>query len=373
MISATPSLTPSRLTLARQRRGLTLVALARAIDVTPRTIARWESGAAQPQAEALARLASVLHFPASFFGALDADDLTEAAVSFRALSKTPATKRGAAISAGRLAIELSRWVDSHFRLPQADVPTLPGYPPETAAEVVRTRWGLGTAPIPNLVHLLESHGVRVFSLATDIAAVDAFSFYSDGTPFALVNTAKSGERQRFDLAHELGHLVMDCEEKVPHGRESEQAAQRFAAAFLMPRDDVMAQPLWNADVTRILRGKRRWKVAAMALTHRLRELTMLTEWGYRDACVFLSSRGYRRGEPDGITPETSQVLGKIFSALRERGTTVADVAAAVHLTTEELNRHVFGLVPIAVNGGGKGGFTSRANHLHVVRGDDQRR
>lgn len=356
MSDATSSLTPSRLTLARERRGLTRAALGRALDVTPRSISRWELGEVQPMPAVLARMAEVLELPVSFFFAPDADDLTEAAVSFRALSKTPALRRDSAISAGRLAMDIARWIDERFRLPQNDVPTLPGYEPEIAAQVVRERWGLGVAPIPNLVHLLEAHGVRVFSLATDVAAVDAFSFYrADGVPFALVNTSKSGERQRFDLAHELGHLTMHCEDEVPHGRDAEHQAQRFAAAFLMPRDDVIAQPLWNADVTRILQARRRWRVAAMALTHRLRELAMLTEWGYRDACVTLSERGFRRSEPGGITPETSQLLTKVFGALRDQGVKASDVAAATHLTVDELNRHVFGLVPVAVAGGGRGG------------------
>jgi Zn-dependent peptidase ImmA (M78 family)/DNA-binding XRE family transcriptional regulator len=365
------TLTPSRLTLARERRGLTLSALARAVGVTPRTVTRWESGDVQPAPDKLAAFVDVLEMPEAFFFADEVEELTEDAISFRALSKTPAGRRNAAISAGRLTITLERWIETRFRLPTPDVPTLPKYEPEMAAQVVRERWGVGNAPIANLVHLLEAHGVRVFSLAADISAIDAFSLFTrEGTPFILINTTKTGERQRFDAAHELGHLVIHCEGEVPHGREAEQQAQRFAAAFLMPRDDVMAQPLWHADTQRILTAKRRWRVAAMALTHRLRELGMLTEWGYRDACVYLSQAGYRRGEPFGsITPETSQVLGKVFHALRERHVKPTDLAADLHLTVEELNRHVFGLVPVSVSGEGRGGGPSP--NLRVVRNPER--
>jgi Zn-dependent peptidase ImmA (M78 family)/DNA-binding XRE family transcriptional regulator len=334
---------------------MTLAALAKEIGVTPRTVARWESGEANPLPDSISALANALQFPVSFFYAPDVEELTEDSVSFRALSKTTAGRRKSAIAAGRLAILLADWMERRFRLPQPDIPTLPGYTPETAAQVVRERWGLGSKSITNVVHLLEAHGIRVFSLAADISTVDAFSFYSErGTPFAVVNTARSGERQRFDLAHELGHLVLHCEDIVPQGRETESQAQRFAAAFLMPREDVMAQPLWNADVQRILRAKRRWRVAAMALTHRLRELDMLTEWGYRDACVYLSQAGYRKAEPHGITPESSQLLGKVFHALREQKASAA-FAQDVGLVDDELNDHVFGLVPFAVSGEGRGG------------------
>ena len=121
----------------------------------------------------------------------------------------------------------------------------------------------------------------------------------------------------------------------------------------MPREDVMAQPLWNAGTERILATKGRWRVAAMALTHRLRELDMLTEWGYRDACVLLSQAGYRRSEPrDPIVPETSQVLGKVFRSLRESGISGRGVAAELDLTEDELQSYVFGLVPISLEGSG---------------------
>lgn len=348
--------TPSQLTLARQRRGMTIAALARKLNVTSRTVTRWESCESQPSEQVLADLSTELAFPRSFFAAPDVEDLPVGAVSFRALSKTTAGMRHSAVSVGRLAVNVASWIDGNFRLPSPNIPSLTGYEPELAAAAVRERWGLGTEPIGNLVHLLEANGVRVFSLAPDLSSVDAFSFYSQGRPFALVNTTKTGERQRFDLAHELGHLVMHGEHQVTSSREAEQQAQKFSGAFLMPREDVMSRPLWHADVEHIVRAKRRWKVAAMALTHRLRELDMLTEWGYRDACVLLSQAGFRKAEPrNPIVPESSQVLGKIFRSLRERGVTGRGMAAELHLTEAELQRHVFGLVPLPLSGEGLGG------------------
>jgi Zn-dependent peptidase ImmA (M78 family) len=191
----------------------------------------------------------------------------------------------------------------------------------------------------------------VFSLATDCAAVDAFSFVWRETPYVLLNTGKSGERGRFDAAHELGHLVLHSEHRVPHGPDAEHEANRFAAAFLMPRASVLAQGLAGAGIDRILDAKQIWRVAAMALTHRLHELGLLTDWGYRAACVDLSRRGYRTGEPGGIPRETSRLLEKVLHQLRLEGTTPAAVARDLHITPGELNRHVFGLVPTALDGG----------------------
>jgi Zn-dependent peptidase ImmA (M78 family)/transcriptional regulator with XRE-family HTH domain len=347
--------TPTRIRLARQRRGLTINSLAQRLEVNAKTVTRWESGYAISP-EALERLASELKFPVEFLLAPEVAEVPVEAVSFRALSKTSAGLRRSAIAAGTMATEFSDWIDSRFRLPDPNVPTFPGYDPETASEAVRARWGLSTTPIPHLLDVLEAHGVRVFSLALDVADVDAFSFYRGDVPFVLVNTRKTGERQRFDMAHELGHLVLHCESETVAGREAEHQAQRFAAAFLMPREDVLAQPLWNVDPQRIIRGKARWGVSAMALAHRLRELGMLTEWGYRDACVQLSAAGYRRGEPSGaIVPETSQILRKVVGHLREQGVGLRKIADELRLTEEELNLHVLGLVPLSLDGGGRGG------------------
>jgi hypothetical protein len=100
------------------------------------------------------------------------EPLTTDQVSFRARSKLPARKREIALSVGRLAIEFHDWMSRRYHLPFSDLPSLNKPDPETAATIVRARWSLGSAPIGNTVHLLESHGVRVFSLAPEYSEVD---------------------------------------------------------------------------------------------------------------------------------------------------------------------------------------------------------
>lgn len=345
------TLTPSRLALARKRRGLTMVKLAADAGVTTRSLSAYESGRQQPGPQTLRALAGALKLPVAFLEGSEIDEIPPDAASFRALSKMTASQRDSACSAGRIAFLINDWIEERFRLPAPDVPSLPKLDAETAAEVVRARWGLGLTPVANMIHLLESRGVRVFSLAEECAEVDAFSLYWHGTPFCFLNTMKSGERGRFDAAHELGHLVLHTEHRVPHGPDAEQEANRFAAAFLMPASDVIAARLANATTERILTAKQQWNVSAMALTHRLHELSLLTEWGYRTACVNLSRLGYRTGEPGGIPRETSQLLAKVLRLLRDDGITPAQIAADLTIPLTELNSHLFGLVPTALPGG----------------------
>jgi Zn-dependent peptidase ImmA (M78 family)/transcriptional regulator with XRE-family HTH domain len=364
----TTTLTPSRLVLARQRRGLSRVALAHATGISERSLQSYENGTQQPLPDSIKGLAATLDFPPEFFFRTDIEEIPTEAISFRALSKVTASQRNAARSAGRIALLLSDWINDRFNLPAPDVPHLPNLQPEAAAEVVRVRWGLGQTPIGNLIHLLEAHGVRVFSLVGECQAVDAFSFAWNGTPVVVLNTSKTGERGRFDAAHELGHLVLHSEHRTPHGLEAEQEANAFAAAFLMPRSAVLGQNLHNATLDRILTAKKHWRVAAMAMTHRLRELELLTEWSARNIYVALSRMGYRSTEPRGIPRETSQLLAKVVRTVRSEGTTPAHIAADLAITTQELNTHIFGLIPTAVEGGAAT-TTRRTPPLRLVSHD----
>ncbi|MEU2266586.1 XRE family transcriptional regulator [Streptomyces olindensis] len=335
--------TPSRITLARKRRGMTIVELSRKVGISAQSLSNYEHGRQHPSEETLAKISDILSFPAEFFTSRELEEIPSDSVAFRARSKLTAGRRDVALSVGRLALELDEEISKRFRLPVSDIPSLDKPDPESAAEMVRSRWGLGQAPIPNMVHLLESRGVRVFSLAPEYSEIDAFSFWHQEKPFVFLNTLKSAERGRFDAAHELGHLVMHGPVRSLAGPEAEQEANAFASAFLMPRRSVVAHMPKGPFVDQILEGRRIWKVAALALSYRLHDLEMLSDWQYRSVIVELSKRGYRTSEPGGIQRETSQVFTKVFKALRARGVSAADVAAAINIEPDELSKYVFGL------------------------------
>ena len=128
-------------------------------------------------------------------------------------------------------LKLSEWIESRFDLPDSSFPDLRDYEPETAADALRAHWGIGQRPIGNMIHFLESVGVRVFSLAED-RRVDAFSLWHKGKPFIFLNTVKTAEHARMDAAHELGHIVLH-RHGVPWGRNVEREAQRFGGSFLI--------------------------------------------------------------------------------------------------------------------------------------------
>jgi Zn-dependent peptidase ImmA (M78 family)/transcriptional regulator with XRE-family HTH domain len=368
----------TRFALARKRRGITKRALAERIGVSERSVSAYESGAMCPERNTVTRISQALGFPEAFFFASDVDELKPDVASFRALTKMTAAQRDMALGAGSIALLLSEWIEQRFDLPEPDIPDLrdsglpvdpadeselcsqegDSYPaagkehdPEACAEALRRYWGIGEMPVKNMISLLESKGIRVFSLAIDAREVDAFSMWYGGKPFVFLNTNKTAERCRFDAAHELGHLVMHRHGE-PHGQGVERDANAFASAFLMPRKSVLANAPRSVTLPSLIAHKKYWTVSAAALNYRLHSLKLVTDWTYRTLCVQLSQFG-RDKEPDGAPSETSQVLSKVFAALRAEGISKDDVARDLMISPQEIDELTFGLMLNGLSGGAK--------------------
>ncbi|SFJ33421.1 Zn-dependent peptidase ImmA, M78 family [Sphingomonas sp. NFR04] len=335
---------PQRLILGRKRRKMTARALASVIGVSPITISRLENGVNEPEDDTVGALARALNFPRAFFFAEDVDELPAEAASFRSLSSMTARERDAALSAGAIAYLFSDWVAERFNLPAADVPEQrEDASPEAAAQLVRAHWGLGELPVSSMIKLLESKGVRVFSLCEDTKNVDAFSCWRGGQPFVFLNTFKSTERSRFDAAHELGHLVLHRHGAPQDSRQAESEADRFASAFLMPMDDVLSRIRYVSDLEDLIRAKKRWGVSVAALNYRLHKLKIVSDWQNRSLNIEMSSRGFRRQEPEGLPPETSALWPQIFTSLWRDRTTRDQIAQELNVPSSELDAILFGL------------------------------
>ncbi|MBX5463415.1 MAG: XRE family transcriptional regulator [Steroidobacteraceae bacterium] len=357
---------PKRLTLARQRRKLTKKGLAEACGCDQKTIIRYEDGEIEPPPDSLATLVRVLDFPEGFFFGPDPDEVPVEAVSFRSLKAMLARDRDAALSAASFAFMLNDWVAERFTLPEPDLLAFKeDTDPEMAAQMLRQKWGLGERRVSNMVHLLESKGVRVFSLVEDTRSLDAFSMWRKNTPFVFLNTNTTAERSRFDAAHELGHLVLH-HHGGPNGRVAEDQANQFASAFLMPKADVRARLARVRFLDEIIRAKRHWGVSVAALNHRLHRLGITTDWQYRTFCIQISEQ-FGRTEPLGMDRERSMLWQKVFTALRAERITKTKIANALNLPPAELENLVFQLTTmLPIDGHGSGSGKSRAN-LRLVR------
>ena len=355
-----------RFEVARKRRGLTKSEVASRIGVDLRAVTAYERGEYEPSFDTLVQIARSLDFPIGWFSEGVLHQPSPQTASFRSQARMSASNRDATLACGALAFLLNDWLESRFALPVPDLPDLREEEPEAAAITLRQHWGLGERPIKNVVHLLESKGVRVFSMAEDTTEIDAFSFWRETTPFVFLNTMKSAERSRFDAGHELGHLVLH-RHADPKGKEAEHQANGFASAFLMPRGSILGHAPVLPSLNELIKLKPYWIVSVAALAYRLHQLGALTDWHYRSLCIEMGQRGHRTNEPDEAPREMSLVFPQLFKVLREDKVTRADIAGELQINVEELDKLVFGLMLVALDGGNPtGGGNSKAN-LRLVK------
>jgi Zn-dependent peptidase ImmA (M78 family) len=245
------------------------------------------------------------------------------------------------VSASAIIGRVVEFIDSQVHLPDEQI--TPSVVPhiysaediEQAAVKVRKDWGLGLGPISNLVHLLETKGVLVFRLLSDCKKVDAFSLWHRSRPFIFLNTEKgSGSRSRFDAAHELGHLVMHPE-FLPGDRLQEEQANRFASAFLLPRESFLPECPKRLIWPHFLELKQRWKVSLAALVRRARDLNVVSDDTYRRANVQLNKK-WGHNEPHEPEIERPTILPRTLALLTQTRLPMSDIAEQLHIHEADL-------------------------------------
>jgi transcriptional regulator with XRE-family HTH domain len=260
---------PDRVELVRKRFGLTKSGFAAKLGVDRRTIQRFETGEGEFPQGCLDKLCAFSGFAREYFlNPASPEFPNPDGVSFRSLRSLTAGKRDAAMAAGAIAFEFDDWVSDEYTRPPHDLIQADDVTPAAAAAQLRAHWGIGLRPISNAVNLLEAHGVRIFSLAEETRHLDAYSLWRNDKPYIFLNTTKTAERSRQDAFHELGHLVMHRHKGSAHAT-AEDEANAFASAFLMPRDDLLAETTWGMTLTDLINKKKRWGVSVSSLNYAL--------------------------------------------------------------------------------------------------------
>ena len=231
-----------RLMRARKAAGMSMNALGIAIGVSANAIKKYEHGEAMPSSGKLYKLAKTLGVRSEYFFRPTKVELGH--VEYRKRSNTP-QKTLDRIN-GDVLDQAELWTELLDLFPDSVRPiskfTLPGNLPETVdseeaiesiAEQMRKEWQLGLNPIPDMIDCLESRGIMVICTDVNIGnKFDGLAGQINESPVIVVSTTQPGDRQRFTLAHELGHLVLHG--RLPDTIDEEKACNHCAGAFLLP-------------------------------------------------------------------------------------------------------------------------------------------
>ena len=318
----------NRLKEALQFREMKITELALETGISKQSLSQYANNNSIPPYENVIKIARVLNFPYDFFLTEDLYTVVTGNTYFR--SQSASTKK--ARNAQKIKLEyvsklyytLLNYVDfPRLNLPDTSTLQLPDniaeYDSDEAeteienlAANVRKNWRLGSGPIENLQYILESNGIIVTGFKDVNSSIDAFSQQINikGTTLYIIALAigsKPIERLRFDMAHELGHILMHNwgEDNELISRDEfnarEKQANMFASSLLLPKDDfsrsIYGYPT-NIEYYRVL--KKKWKVSMQAMMYRARQLDIITGNQFQYMMRQVSKNGWRTKEPGDV-------------------------------------------------------------------------
>lgn len=320
---------------ARIARGLSQDEIATMLGISQAVYSKGESGVSAFTPERVQQIAEKLDLPVEYFTA-DRAAGAEARIFHRKRASLPVkADRRIRAEAALLQAQYSSLLGtdrpdlSLVRMEPSDDGSLD---PRDIAEKVRADWGLGDGPIGNLVDVLEKNGVIVVQHDMKALRIDAVATWPRaGVPVVLLATHASADRQRFTLAHELGHAVMHDRPRDNQEREADE----FASEFLMPARTI-APELKQLSMASLVRLKERWGVSMQALARRARDLGSMSERQYKTFSIQMSSTGMRTDEPGQVSVEYPTLIKNAVQNRLARGETSKQIAAAALMTQNDL-------------------------------------
>lgn len=324
----------ARLQQALAARRLTQGQLASLTGVSASTVSKWRAGDQYPEAEALDRLASTLNLePEWFTRPMLGDSLKPL---FRSNAQALITARLKLEARMEWAQEIASKLGEFADFPAVNLPhydfteceQISDEDIELAAQECRSLWRLGRGPIQDLALAVESAGVIIVREETEISAIEGLSDWSAvlQRPLILLSADKgNGFRSRFDLAHELAHLILH--KHIPRSNEQERykqmekQAHQFAGAFLLPAQTFAGEIRLPVTLDNLLILKQRWGVSVAAMLMRLQTLKLIGDEDKLSLFKRRSARWGAKSEPgdDKRPPEQPRLLRRTIELLINSG------------------------------------------------------
>jgi len=311
-----------RLRMARKAKQLSMEKLAEQVGLSTMSISKYENNKMNPDSTMLIKLANALDVKVEFF--FREVDLELTPVKKRSHSRL--SKSDEQMVEACVLEYVERYFEAISYLPNYEVTALPKKAftslddIERVALDLRQEWDIGLDPIDSLVRTLEDKGIFIY-FVDSVEKLDALTFQVNNTHVIAVKKDVPGDRQRFNIAHELGHIILDIPEGMDESDE-EKAAHRFAGAFLVPEPIVrmeLGEKRSFVSVEELYLLKDKYGLSIQAWIRRGRDLGIITHHVYQTLMGMFSARGWRKQEPgDPYPPEEppkrfEQLVRKLYS------------------------------------------------------------
>lgn len=319
-----------RLTQAIEAWGITRVILANAINVSTAAISKWENGLQSPDEKHLSQISDFFKMPRHWFlKPLPTFELKHP-YFFRSNAVTTKTARTIASVylnyAAEIALTLQEWIEfPPLKLPIASEQNflnIADFEIEALALECRSLWKIGDGPIPDVLLGMENAGIVCIRGELSQTHMDGVSTWYDQRPYVFLSADKANSiRNRFDAAHELGHIILHQyvseDDYKKHYKEIERQANLFASMFLMPAR-AFSREISSFTLDGFLAMKPRWKVSIAAMIMRAYQMNLLTEDHKTRLYKGLSGRKWTLKEPyDDLPFEQPKLLHRSIKMLVE--------------------------------------------------------
>lgn len=338
-----------RLHRARKAAGLSLRDLGQCVGLSHAAIKKYEDGLAMPSSDILIKLSKALNVRTEYF--FRPEPVALEGIEYRKRSSLP-KKRLDAIT-HEVIDQIERRIELENLFPQ---PPVKAFAPvnglsakiadmnqiEVVAERVREAWDLGFDPIPDLIDVLETNGIRVFMIEADAEnKFDGLAARVSGMPIVVVGRHWPGDRQRFTLAHELGHLMLDG--RLPEDMNEEMACNRFAGAFLFPRASVqqeLGQHRNAIELKELGLLKDEFGLSMASILYRARDLGIISPAYREEQAKLFRLKGWYRKEPGLDFPsEKAHIFEQlVFHALAEEYIGESKAAELMNMSLQHFRR-----------------------------------
>lgn len=344
---------PGQLKLARLARGYSMAQLAEKASLSRESISKYERGYTTPRGDSIIKIARALNFPINFFGK-SSQPFSTGSVFFR--SQAASTNKLREMQKARLEFEIenTNYIAQYIQLPELNIPQplnieikdIKSEDIKKMASKVRQLWKLGNGPVKNLTNSMEINGIIISETTMNSQKMDAVSTWANGRPFiALTNNGESPMRRRFNLAHELGHILLhnsidnifELNNKV-YKNTLERQANQFASDLLLP-DKEFSDFMLSTSMTFFCEAKKYWNVSIAALIYKANSLHLLSENQYIYLEKQLSRNKWRKHEPgdNDLPQERPKIFKESLKMLLDAGiTTKQNLETNLALPIDEL-------------------------------------